>query len=109
MELLKISIYYEQSKKKELLRTCQSIANQALLEAGCLQSRIKEKKNDKKTIILTQQWKSWTELNNYFGSDQFRALLGAMKMFGRSYKMQINGISREAAETLYAPSSPDGS
>ena len=93
MELLKMSIYYEQSKNEELFRTCQSIVDQALLEAGCLQSRIEEKNGNEKTIVITQQWESWTELNSYFGLEQFSALLGAMKMFGRSYEIQINGIS----------------
>jgi quinol monooxygenase YgiN len=98
MESLKISIYYHQDKKKELLRTCQSIADQASLETDCLQSRIEEDSDIEKTILLTQVWQSWPVLNTYFSSDQFRALLGAMKLFGRSYEIQINGTSRDITE-----------
>ena len=98
MESLKISIHYYQDKEKELLRTCQSIADQANLETDCLQSRIEEGSENEKTISLTQLWQSWPELNTYFGSDQFRALLGAMKLFGRSYEIQINGTSRDITE-----------
>ena len=98
MESLKISIHYHQDKKKELLRTCQSIDEQANLETDCLQSRIEEGSENEKTILLTQLWQSWPELNTYFSSNQFRALLGAMKLFGRSYAIQINGISQDLAE-----------
>ncbi len=98
MESLEISIQYHQEKKKELLRTCQSIAYQATLETDCLQSRIEEDSENEKTILLTQLWQGWPELNTYFSSDEFRALLGAMKLFGRSYEIQINGTSRDIAE-----------
>ena len=100
MESLKISIHYYQDKKKELLRTCQSIADQANLETDCLQSRIEEGSEKEKTILLTQLWQSWPELNTYFSSDQFRALLGAMKLFGRNYEIQINGISPKIPDEL---------
>ena len=98
MESLEISIHYHQNKKKELLRTCQSIADQVNLETNCLQSRIEEDSENEKTILLTQLWQSWPELNTYFSSDQFRALLGAMKLFGRTYTIQINGKSIDLTE-----------
>lgn len=98
MESLKISIHYHQGKKKELFRTCQSIADHANKETECLQSRIEEGSEDEKTILLTQIWQSWPVLNTYFSSDQFRALLGAMKLFGRSYTIQINGKSKKISE-----------
>ena len=100
MEFLKISIQYKQDKKKELLRTCQSVADQAILETDCLQSKVEEGGDENNAISLTQLWKDWSDLNSYFSSDQFRALLGAMKLFGRNYEIQINGVSREAPGEL---------
>jgi len=73
MELLKISIYYQQNKKKELLRTCQSISDHANQETECLQSRIEEGGENENSISLTQIWQNWPVLNTYFGSGQFRA------------------------------------
>lgn len=100
MESLKISIHYHQDKKKELLRTCHSIADQAILKTDCIQSQVEEDDESKDIILLTQVWKNWAELNNYFSAEQFRALLGAMKLFGRSYEIQINGVSRDVPDEL---------
>jgi quinol monooxygenase YgiN len=100
MESLKISIHYHQDKKKELLRTCQSIADQARLEKDCLQSRVEEDNENDKAILFTQEWQNWTGLSNFFSADQFRALLGAMKLFGRSYEIKINDLSLESQDEL---------
>jgi quinol monooxygenase YgiN len=95
MESLKIAVNCQQNKKGELFRTCQSITEQARLETGCMQSRVAQDSDDENVILLEQQWKLWADLNTYFSSDHFRALLGAMKLFGRSYEIQINGVSQE--------------
>lgn len=92
MELLKIHIQYKQRNKKELLRTCQSIVDQALQERGCLLSQLEVESEQGKSIFIVQQWQSWTQLNVFFNTEQFSALLGAMKLFGRCYTIQINNI-----------------
>ena len=95
MELLKITINCRQNKRGELFRTCQSIAEQTCLETGCVQSQVAQESNDECLIILEQQWTQWPELNSYLSSDYFKALLGAMKLLGQSYTIQINGSTEE--------------
>jgi quinol monooxygenase YgiN len=95
MELLKLTINCRQNKRGELFRTCQSIAEQTRLETGCVQSQVAQESNDESLIILEQQWKQWPELNSYLSSDYFKALLGAMKLLGQSYTIQINGSTEE--------------
>ena len=96
MELLKITINCRQNRRSELFRTCQSITEQTRHETGCIQSRVVQDSDDENVILLQQQWKLWADLNSYFSSDHFRALLGAMKQFGKSYEILINGISQKA-------------
>jgi len=95
MELLKITINCRQNRRSELFRTCQSITEQTRLETGCMQSQVIRDSDDENVILLQQKWKLWADLNSYFSSDHFRALLGAMKLFGKSYEILINGISQE--------------
>jgi len=91
MEILQITIRARDDKGDELLRTSQLIADQALRQSGCESSLLSQKRADEGLINLEQKWDNSSSLNNYFRSDQFTALLGAMKWLGRSYDILING------------------
>ena len=51
-------------------------------------------------ILIEQQWKRWADLTTYFNSANFRALLGAMKMLGENYKIQVNGCTQEVSGSV---------
>ena len=91
MEMLQIPICARDDKRFELLRTCQLIVDQTLQESGCESSLLSQKKADEGLINLEQKWDNKSSLNNYFRSDQFTALLGAMKWLGRSFVIRISG------------------
>ena len=95
MEVLQITIHARDDKRYELLRTCQLITDQALHKIGCKLSHLSQDSNSENIIILEQQWEQLSFLNDYFRSDQFSALLGAMKWLGRSYELRINGSTHE--------------
>ena len=90
MEKLKITIHPHEIKRKELLNACQMIVDQTRKEAGCLDSRLLKGEKDENGIILEQHWKQWHLLEDYFRSDHFSALLGAMKLLSTNYEMIIN-------------------
>ena len=93
MEMLQIFIHTRDDKRNELLRTCQLITDQTRLESGCKSSELLQ--DNENIITLEQQWEQWPSLNNYFRSDHFSALLGAMKWLGRTYEIRINGGAQE--------------
>ena len=95
MEILQIKISARDDKRNELLRTCQFIVGQTLQESGCESSLLSEKKDDEGPIHLEQKWDNKSSLNNYFRSDHFTALLGAMKWLGRSFDIRISGGTHE--------------
>ena len=95
MEILKITIGARDDKRDELLRTCQLISDQTFQESGCESSLISQKKADEGLINLEQKWDNRFALNNYFRSDHFTALFGAMKWLGQSYDIRINGGTHE--------------
>jgi quinol monooxygenase YgiN len=92
---LTISINARSSKRNELLSACRSITDQTRQESACNSSQLSQGNNNENIITLEQQWEQWSSLNNYFRSDDFSALLGAMKWLGRTYEIRINGGTQE--------------
>ncbi|MCP4623168.1 MAG: antibiotic biosynthesis monooxygenase [bacterium] len=95
MEMLQITIHARDDKRNELLRTCRLITDQTRQETGCKSSQLSQDSDNENIIALQQQWEQWHSLNNYFRSDHFSALLGAMKWLGRTYEIRINGGTQE--------------
>ena len=95
MEILQITIRARDDKGDELLRTCQLIADQTLQESGCESSLLSQNKDDEGLINFEQNWEDRFLLINYFRSDYFTALLGAMTWLGQSYDIRINGGTHE--------------
>ena len=95
METLQITIRACDDKRTELLHTCQLIADQTLPESGCESSLLSQNKADEGLINFEQKWKDRPSLINFFRSDHFTALLGAMKWLGQSYDIRFNGGTHE--------------
>jgi quinol monooxygenase YgiN len=101
MESLQISIYTKKHKTYELLRVCFSISKDTRQIRGCHQSEVRHIKENTGLIELVQQWEHRTYLDNYFRSDLFSALLGAMKWLGGEHKITISdGSSKDGMVTV---------
>jgi quinol monooxygenase YgiN len=87
MHRVNITINPRDDKQKELLLFCQMITDQTRQKAGCSSSCLLL---DKSHIILDQQWEHFNLLEDYFRSDPFSALLGAMKFLGKNYAVAID-------------------
>lgn len=98
MEKFEITVHPHKTKRKELLNACQMIVEQTRKEDGCIDSRLLKGEKDENSIILEQHWKQRHLLEDYFRSDHFTALLGAMKLLSTNYELIINdGSSSEGA------------
>ena len=95
MKTLQISIHARDGKRNELLGACRLISDQTEKETGCKDGQVSQDINNKNIIILEQQWEQRSSLNNYFTSDHFSALIGAMKWLGMTYEIRINGGTPE--------------
>ncbi|OEU68343.1 MAG: hypothetical protein BA867_13435 [Desulfobacterales bacterium S5133MH16] len=95
MVILTISVNARSSKRNELLSACRSITDQTRLESGCKSSQLSQDKDNENIITLEQQWEQRSFLNDYFRSDHFSALLGAMKWLGRTHEIRVNGGTQE--------------
>ena len=95
MEMLQIIIHARDDKRKELLRACRLITDQTRQESGCKSNQFSQDKDNENIITLEQQWEERSSLDKYFRSDHFSALLGAMKLLGRTYDIRINGNNQK--------------
>ncbi len=95
MEELLVKILAREDKRSELLQTCHHIAERTLQVPGCKGSLLLQDSEKGDLITLEQQWDRRSLLNDYFRSEHFTALLGAMKWLGQSFEIQINGSTHE--------------
>lgn len=97
MHRVNITINPRDAKQKELLCFCQMITDQTRQKAGCSSSCVLLDKNH---IILDQQWEHFNLLEDYFRSDPFTALLGAMKFLGKNYEVAIDSGTGKDGMTM---------
>ena len=90
MEKLAITIFPHRSKQKELLGACRLIGTRTLEVGGCMDSRVVSGSGEDGALRIAQHWRKRDLLEDYFRSDHFTALLGAMKLLAISYEMTIN-------------------
>jgi quinol monooxygenase YgiN len=95
MEEFLVKIRAREDKRRELLQTCHYIAERTLQVPGCKGSLLLQDSEKGDLITLEQQWDRRSMLNDYFRSEHFTALLGAMKWLGQSFEIQINGSTHE--------------
>ena len=95
MEELLVKIRAHDDKQSELLQTCHYIAERTLQVPGCKGSLLLQDSEKGDLITLEQQWDRRSLLNDYFRSEHFTALLGAVKWLGQSFEIQINGSTHE--------------
>ena len=95
MEEVLVKILAHADKRSELLQTCHYIAERTLQVPGCKGSLLLQDSEKGDLITLEQQWDRRSMLNDYFRSEHFTALLGAMKWLGQSFEIQINGSTHE--------------
>ena len=98
MQEIKIFIDSKEDKSDELVRTCQVISEQTLHEPGCLKSAVLQDRNDMNRIFIKQHWTSLDQLDEYFRSNHFSALLGAMSFLAENHQIIINNGSPKEGE-----------
>jgi len=91
---LTIKVNLKPSKRNELLSSCKLIVTQTLKKKGCINQRICQDLDDDSFIRLDTSWENRGLLDEYFRSDVFNALMGAVKFLGESHEVIINDGSR---------------
>ena len=59
------------------------------LPVACLERRVYEEAYLPTNLLLVEQWSDKAAMNSYLSSDQFRALIGAVKVLGKLVDVRI--------------------
>lgn len=101
MILLRVSIHAHDDKRKELISACRLITDKTRNEKDCKKCNVYQDNFNENIITVEQHWEQWPSLDNYFRSNHFTALLGAMKWLGMTYEIRINeGTPKEGIDAV---------
>ena len=94
MVVLTISSNARSNKRNELLSACRLISDRTRQEKGCLDCRLSQDIDNENLIYLEETWERRSYLDEHFRSDIFSALLGAVKLLGKTHEIRINDGSQ---------------
>ena len=109
MVILTISANARSNKRNEFLSACRLITDQTRQEKDCLGCRLSQDIDNENLINIEETWEHRSSLDEYFRSDIFSALLGAVKLLGETHEIRINdGSLTEGMEAVQAARSKEG-
>ncbi len=79
----------EPDQRHELMQMFKETSRLDQLPVACLERRIFEEAGLPTNLLLVEQWSDKAAMNSYLSSDQFRALLGAVKVLGKLVDVRI--------------------
>ena len=79
----------EPAQRHELMQMFKETSRPERLPATCLKRRVYEEAHLPTNLLLVEQWSDKAAMNSYLSSDQFRALLGAVKVLGKMVDVRV--------------------
>ena len=79
---LGLSIHAKSGNREELFQTVEHLRQEAAKEARCVECRVYEDLTQDGSFLWLQWWRSQLHLEEHLQSNQFRTLLGAIKVLG---------------------------
>ena len=77
-------------QRHELMQMFKESSRPDQLPATCLERRVYEETGLPTNVLLVEQWSDDAAMNSYLTSDQFRALIGAVKVLGQLIDVRIS-------------------
>ena len=79
----------EPDQRHELMQMFKETSRPDQLPAACLERRVYEEAHLPSNLLLVEHWSDKEAMNSYFSSDQFRALIGAVKVLGTLVDVRV--------------------
>ena len=73
----------ESDQRHELMQMFKETSQPDQLPPACLEIRVYEETLSPNNLLLVEQWSDNAAMNSYLSSEQFRALIGAVKVLGK--------------------------
>ena len=103
MIVLRVTLNVLPEKQLEVSQTLLSMIEPVGKEAGCLSYAIFCDIEDKNRFSMLGEWETREDLNHYFTSQRFGALLGAKSLLDSPMQIKIDTVSKsEGMEAIEA-------
>ena len=79
----------EPDQRHELMQMFKGTSRTDQLPVACLERRVYEEAHVPTNLLLVEQWSEKAAMNSYLSSDQFRALIGAVKVLGKLLDVRV--------------------
>ena len=86
---LAIRARVEPHQRHELMQMFKETSQPDQLPVACLERRVYEEAGLPTSLLLVDQWLDKAAMNTYLSSDQFGALIGAVKVLGELVDVRI--------------------
>jgi quinol monooxygenase YgiN len=79
----------EPNQRHELMQMFKETSQPDQLPTACLERRVYEEAYLPTNLLLVEHWSDKAAMNSYLSSDQFRALIGAVKVLGKLVDVRV--------------------
>jgi quinol monooxygenase YgiN len=79
----------ESDQRHELMQMFKETSRPDQFPAACLERRVYEEAHLPNNLLLVEEWSDKPAMNSYLSSDQFRALIGAVKVLGKLVDVRV--------------------
>ena len=103
MIIVTVRVLVSPENRRELVQTVRSLMRNIQGQKGCLGSHLYCELGDEDALCLVEEWETQEDLNNYFRSDDFAILFGAInllrKLSGIEFRLLTPMAGIEAVES----------
>ena len=102
MSINTVSIFLKvfRQKRKEFLQTVRSLQSELKQDQGLIRSTLYQELDDPEQFYLIIEWETDQDYDRYLGSEQFRVLIGALKVLGEETEVRYSMGSRKMGKKV---------
>ncbi len=94
MLIYQLKIEIKPYKPDEFINSMRSFSRRICKQKGCLDFNVYQDSDKENTYILVGEWKTRQAMEKHFQTHEFELLIGAAKVLGETFKMNISEVSK---------------
>jgi quinol monooxygenase YgiN len=95
-----IKILVKQYKTDEFMKNMQSLSPTIRKEKGCMGYNVYKHSENENAYTVVGEWKTRQAMEKHFLTDDFKVLIGAAKVLGEAFEMNIAEVSKTGSFDL---------
>lgn len=102
MSINTVSIFLKvfRQKREEFVQTVRSLQSDLKQDEGLIRSILYQDVDDPEQFHLITEWETDQDYDSYLGSEQFRVLIGALKVLGEETEVRYSMGSRKTGKKV---------